>query len=105
MTVPKYVEPTIEWWIHNVDSSYKLISHGKPKLVIYPDASKIGWGAFNETENIRTGGEWSVAEQESHINILELKACQLSFTFFLQKFKKLTCQGILRQHDKLLLYK
>ena len=56
MTVPKYVEPTIEWWIHNFDSSYKLISHGKPKLVIYSDASKKGWGAFNETENFGQGG-------------------------------------------------
>ena len=89
MTVPKYVEPTIEWWIHNVDSSYKLISHGKPKLVIYSDASKKGWGAFNETENIRTGGEWSVAEQESHINILELKACQLSLHSFCKNLKNL----------------
>ena len=56
MTVPKYIEPTIEWLKLNVDSSYKLISHGKPKLVIYSDASKKGWGAFNETEVIRTGG-------------------------------------------------
>ena len=28
----------------NVQDSYKLISHGKPKLVIYTDSSMVGWG-------------------------------------------------------------
>ena len=39
-------------------------------------------GAYNETENIRTGGIWSVTKQESHINIRELKACQLCLHTF-----------------------
>lgn len=82
MTVPKYIIPTIQWWIDNVSSSYKLISHGTPKLILFSDASKKGWGAYNETEDIRTGGKWSLTEQESHINILELKACQLCLHTF-----------------------
>ena len=55
-----------------MDSGYKVISHGQPQLVLYSDSSKKGWGAYNETENIRTGGKWSATEQESHINILKL---------------------------------
>ena len=30
--------------------------HGKPNLVIYSDASKKGWGAFNEIEHIKKAG-------------------------------------------------
>ena len=82
MSIPKYIQPVIQWWIDNVEGSYKLISHGKPQLVLFSDASTKAWGAFNETENIRTGGEWSVTEQDNHINILELKACQLALHTF-----------------------
>ena len=55
---------------------------GNSKLILYSDASCKGWGAYNETNNIRTGGNWSVAEQEAHINILELKACELCLHTF-----------------------
>ena len=56
---------------------YKLGSHGPPTLILYSDASKMGWGTFNEIDNVRTGGMWSVSEQSAYINILELKACLL----------------------------
>lgn len=82
MTIPRNIHPIIDWWIHNIFSSYKLVSHGRPKLTLYSDASKTGWGAFNETDNIRTGGVWSASEQSMHINILELKACQLCLKTF-----------------------
>ena len=42
----------------------------------------MGWGTFNETDNTRTGGIWSVTEQSAHINILELKACLLGLKSF-----------------------
>ena len=60
-----------------METSYKLINHGTPQIVLYTDSSLLGWGAFNETSGLRTGGQWSAAEKESHINILELKACFL----------------------------
>ena len=77
MTISKHIIPTIQWWIANISFNYKRISHGTPELILFSDASKKGWGAYNETENIRTGGKWSLTEQVSHINILEPKACQL----------------------------
>lgn len=77
MTIPNQIVPTIEWWINNISSSYKLISHGPPVMVLYSDSSTKAWGAFNKTHDIRTGGEWSAEEQRFHINILELKLFNL----------------------------
>lgn len=67
----------IQWWIDNLASSFKLISHGKPCKEVYTDSSLIGWGAFDKTLDIRTGGHWSAEEREEHINFLELKAAFL----------------------------
>ena len=90
MNIPQHIFPTINWWILNISSSYKEISHGPPELVLYSDSSSKAWGAFDKTNNIRTGGEWSASEQEQHINILELKACLLT----LQSF----CKNITSKH-------
>ena len=61
--------------------------------MLYSDASKKGWGAFNETGNIRTGGVWSVTEQSTHINILELRACQLCLESF--------CKNVSHSHVRI----
>lgn len=37
-------EAELNWWITNVDTSNKLISHGEPELLIQTDASTHGWG-------------------------------------------------------------
>ena len=82
MKIPAIVYTTLEWWLENRSSCFKKISHGKPHLVLYSDSSNLGWGAYNKTLDIKTGGDWSVQEQKLHINILELKACKLAlFTF------------------------
>ena len=93
MTIPKFIYPTITWWIQNITSSRKLVSHGPPQYVLFSDSSSKGWGSFNETENIRTGGKWSAIEQEKHINILELTACK----FTLQTF----CKEVHHKHVRL----
>lgn len=93
MTIPKQTYPVINWWIQNVSISHKLISHGPPQIVLFSDSSKKAWGAFNQTDNIRTGGEWSAAEQEQHINILELTACKLTLHTF--------CKGIKNKHVRI----
>ena len=78
MTIPIKIVPTITWWMDNVNTGFKKISHGAPGMILYTDASGKAWGAFDKTHNIRTGGEWSAEEQCCHINILELKACQFA---------------------------
>lgn len=68
----------LSWWIDNVKVAYNVIdtSHGEPHLVIYTDASSIGWGCTSK--NISTGGEWNSEERELNINVLELKAVLLA---------------------------
>ena len=46
------------------------------------DASLQGWGAV--CDGTRTGGPWSHAEQEMHINCLELLAATLAVKAFLK---------------------
>ena len=58
LTIPKHRIPSIQWWIANVSFSYKRIPHGTPEFILFSDASKKGCGAYNQTENIRTGGKW-----------------------------------------------
>lgn len=62
----------LEWWVRNVQCSYKMISHGKPQVILHTDTSKLGWGC--ECEGLRSGGRWTINESEEHINCLELKA-------------------------------
>ena len=52
MTLSHSSRAELNWWILNVDSSSKLISHGEPELHIQTDASANGWGGvWGRTEN------------------------------------------------------
>ena len=65
----------LTWWVNNVLTASKPISHGNPDLTLTTDASNVGWGAVCG-DNSR-GGFWSLEEQRYHINFLELKAALL----------------------------
>ena len=65
----------LTWWIDNVLTASKPISHGNPDLTLTTDASNLGWGAV--CGDTSTGGFWSFEEQRHHINFLELKAILL----------------------------
>ena len=54
MTLSQSSRAELNWWIFNVDISYKLISHGEPKLLIQTDASSHGWGGVRGEQ--KTGG-------------------------------------------------
>lgn len=82
MRIPVHVKPHTDWWIVNLPSAYKPVSPPHPLVTIYSDASTKGWGAVNKTTNEKTGGQWSLLEQENNINILELTACQLALLSF-----------------------
>jgi len=63
----------LQWWRdHLATGNGREIIQPPPDLVIETDASLTGWGAV--CQGIRTGGLWSVQEQQQHINVLELKA-------------------------------
>ena len=71
----------LTWWLDNLEGSYNVIQHPPIDIVLYSDASTTGWGAALGEQS--TGGHWSPAEAELHINGLELKAA----LFALQSFK------------------
>ena len=62
----------IIWWEENILMSSNKIYDGLPSLALTTDACQTGWGAV--TENNRTSGIFSAAEQAEHINCLELRA-------------------------------
>lgn len=48
--------------------------HPQPNVIIFTDASSIGWGAFCATTGCKSAGGWSPIEKVNHINVLELLA-------------------------------
>ena len=74
MNLSKYATKDIEWWRDNIDDAVNVIdeSHGEPDIVIYSDASRLGWGCDSQLG--KSGGHWSEEEQTLHINVLELTA-------------------------------
>jgi hypothetical protein len=77
MKVSSDIVSGVQWWIDNLPTSVKQISHGNPMLEIHTDASILGFGACIKSQNLKTSGVWSENEKSYHINILELKACYL----------------------------
>jgi len=70
----------IRWWKCNVAGSFCPISRGEPDLVLYSDASLLGWGA--SLNGVSTSGKWSLSEKTLHINALEMKAAENGLKHF-----------------------
>eukprot|EP00794_Sanderia_malayensis_P002379 gene2379-2742_t len=58
MTLSDYSLADLEWWIQNINTAKREISHGHRAIVIFTDASKTGLGAKIENGE-GTGGLWS----------------------------------------------
>lgn len=57
-----------------------------PDITIYTDATLDMHDVYDETHNMEANGFWSLQEQQLHINILELKACEIGlYTFCKEK--------------------
>lgn len=83
LTVTDEMRQCLTWWIENIHTCKKQILLPEPDAIMFTDASNLMWGAFDETHNKRTNGFWSAEEQKLHINLLELKACQIGlFSLF-----------------------
>lgn len=68
------------WWIDNIPEAVNDICVRVPDIVIYSDASLLGWGCV--CDGLPSGGEWSPAERLFHINYLELKAAFFALKSF-----------------------
>lgn len=93
MNIPHCIEETLNWWIDNLPQCYKKVSLGTPDVIIYTDASLKQYGAYDQTNDLKTMGFWSTEEQSLHINILELKACEIGLLTF--------CKQISHAHVRL----
>ena len=72
----------LSWWISLDRKSLSTpIVLPTPSVTIESDASTKGWGAVLNGQT-RTGGIWSVQEQDYHINYLELLAVFLALQAF-----------------------
>ncbi|KZS02184.1 Uncharacterized protein APZ42_000875, partial [Daphnia magna] len=73
VTITPNTEGDLSWWINDAKfEEGKAIIMSATDISIYTDASLSGWGAV--CQGIRTGGPWSRAESNYHINQLELLA-------------------------------
>ena len=72
----------IHWWSANILTASRRIFHSSPDVVVYTDASQMGWGAHIEHGN-STSGIWSKSESSRHINYLELLAVKLALSSLL----------------------
>ncbi|WAQ94810.1 hypothetical protein MAR_007281, partial [Mya arenaria] len=64
-TLPKSVFS----WFDNIENSYKKVTREKPALVQFSDASQSGWSGYDETNNVKTGRQWSDIEGKLHTSI------------------------------------
>ena len=76
MKLSERARSDLKWWLTNVRHCKRKIRVTPPSRTISTDASGLGWGA--SLSEVRTGGRWSISEASLHINVLELKAIELS---------------------------
>ena len=57
----------LTWWERNVKTSYSTLTHNDPSMFIATDSSSLGWGAFNKSSGLKTGGEWLPSERSKQL--------------------------------------
>ncbi len=76
----------LQWWINNLDTVFKSLNPCPVTVVIYSDASKIGWGATMGEEY--TWGQWLQTEwDDGDINIMEITAAKFALLSFCKRFQ------------------
>ncbi|KAK3106325.1 hypothetical protein FSP39_017740 [Pinctada imbricata] len=90
--VTKDIREMLNWWINNIEDSFKHVCCREPDVILQSDSSGTGWGAIVLETNQKTGGHWSYIEQNSHINLLELKAAFLGIQSFCRTMKNVHIQ-------------
>ncbi len=70
----------IQWWVDTIITATCPVWFPDPAFTITSDASLSGWGAW--CGDLSTGGDWSEAERQEHINWLELQGAYLALMTF-----------------------
>ena len=61
------------WWEKNLFHAFRPISMGNPDVVLYSDASNLGYGSTADS-GISGQGLWKTADLSLHINFKKLTA-------------------------------
>ena len=75
------VKEDLTWWLTREHLLVGVpLSSLPPELLLYSDASLVGWGAHLLDQHV--SGLWTEQERQEHINLLELKAVYLALQAF-----------------------
>ena len=83
MSLTKHAKQELQWWVSNTPTAYNVINRCSPDMIVFTDASNIGWGGVIKGQ-ARAGDNWTPTEANNHINYLEL----LAILYSLQAFKE-----------------
>ena len=84
MSISASGQQELKWWLANIDTSFGYITKPPINLVVYSNASLVGWGVALASQ--KTGGTWSASETNTHINNLELKSSTVCFEMFCSRY-------------------
>ena len=74
------------WWIDPLNVMKGLsMTRRQPDLQVQTDASTTGWGISVRGQIV--SGHWSLTEQRSHINVLEMKTVLIAFQRLMHLFQ------------------
>ena len=96
MSLTKHAKQELQWWISNTPTAYNVINRYSPDMIVFTDASNIGWGEVIKGQ-ARAGDNWTPTEANNHINYLELLAILYSLQAFKENIKnahvKVMCEN------------
>ena len=84
MSSTKHAKQELQWLVSNTPTAYNVINRCSPDMIVFTDASNIGWGGVIKGQ-AKAGDNWTPTEANNHINYLEL----LAILYSLQAFKKI----------------
>ena len=85
MNISSLMKSELSWWVDNIDTQFRKITHGNPDITIQTDASLRGYGMV--LGSVVWGGKWSDEECTYHINVLELLAVLYALKAFRNQVK------------------
>ena len=86
MTISHRIQTDLKWWLNNLDSLQANILDKDPDLVIFTDASLMGYGFYVPSSNTMAGSRWSPSEASFHINVLEIMAIENALKSYCSPF-------------------
>jgi hypothetical protein len=78
MVIPRQLKEELQWWEDNLFQLECPIKRNEPDMVLYTDASLLGWGCYDKDNDQSFGGRWDEEDEGKHINALELRAVELA---------------------------